>query len=119
VSKGRRGELITPLLVGLAYDAAGHVILDPDTAVRSAVAHLFATFAATGSASACVKAFNAAGMNWVSAANQARSAGSYRTRPAVRRSTAFSCRSTSNSASFTLSPRNTRTTRPNNQRISR
>ena len=34
VSKARRGELITPLPVGLAYDAAGHVILDPDTAVR-------------------------------------------------------------------------------------
>ena len=62
VSKARRGELITPLPVGLAYDAAGHVILDPDTAVRGALAHLFATFAATGSASACVKAFNAAGL---------------------------------------------------------
>src|ERR1035437_4735708 len=39
VSKARRGELITPLPVGLVYDAAGHVILDPDTAVRKAVAH--------------------------------------------------------------------------------
>jgi hypothetical protein len=38
------------------------------------------------------------GMNGASAANQARSAGSYRTRPAVRRSTAFSCRSTKSSA---------------------
>ena len=64
VSKARRGELITPLPVGLAYDPAGHVILDPDTAVRKAVAHLFATFAATGSASACVKAFNAAGLSF-------------------------------------------------------
>ena len=34
MSKARRGELITPLPVGLAYDAAGHVILDPDTAVQ-------------------------------------------------------------------------------------
>ena len=64
VSKARRGELITPLPVGLAYDPAGHVILDPDTAVRGALAHLFATFAATGSASACVKAFNAAGLSF-------------------------------------------------------
>src|ERR1022692_2171299 len=40
------------------------------------------------------------GMNGASAANQARSAGSYRIRPAVRRSTTFSCRSTSSSASF-------------------
>ncbi len=64
LSKARRGELITPLPVGLAYDAAGHVILDPDTAVRGAVAHLFATFTATGPATACVKAFSAAGLSF-------------------------------------------------------
>ena len=64
LSKARRGELITPLPIGLVYDAAGHVILDPDTAVRGALAHLFATFAATGSATACVKAFNAAGLSF-------------------------------------------------------
>jgi hypothetical protein len=51
------------------------------------------------------------GMNRASAANQARSAGSYRTRPTCRRSTAFSCRSISSSASFAASPRNTRTPR--------
>ena len=62
LSKARRGELITPLPVGLVYDGAGHVVLDPDTAVRAAVAHLFATFEATGSATACVKAFTAAGL---------------------------------------------------------
>jgi DNA invertase Pin-like site-specific DNA recombinase len=60
ISKARRGELITPLPVGLAYDAAGHVTLDPDTAVQGALRRLFATFEATGSASACVKAFNTA-----------------------------------------------------------
>ena len=60
LSKARRGELIMPLPVGLVYDAAGHVIPDPDTAVRGALAHLFATFEATGSATACVKAFRAA-----------------------------------------------------------
>ena len=64
ISKARRGELITPLPVGLAYDAAGHVILDPGTAVQGALKHLFATFAATGSASACVKAFNTDGLNF-------------------------------------------------------
>jgi len=58
LSKARRGELITPLPVGLVYDGAGHVVLDPDTGVQQALAHLFATFAATGSATACVKAFN-------------------------------------------------------------
>src|SRR6266536_3222322 len=51
-----------PLPVGLVYDAAHHVTLDPDTAVRGAVTHLFATFEATGSATACVKAFRAAGL---------------------------------------------------------
>ncbi|MGB9281531.1 MAG: recombinase family protein, partial [Pseudonocardiaceae bacterium] len=64
LSKARRGELITPLPVGLIHDAAGHVVLDPDTAVQKALMHLFATFTATGSATACVKAFNAAGLSF-------------------------------------------------------
>ncbi len=64
LSKARRGELITPLPVGLVYDGAGHVVLDPDTGVRKALAHLFATFTATGSATACVKTFNAAGLTF-------------------------------------------------------
>jgi DNA invertase Pin-like site-specific DNA recombinase len=62
LSKARRGELIMPLPVGLAYDAAGHVILDPDTAIRGALEYLFTTFEATGSATAVVKAFRAAGL---------------------------------------------------------
>jgi len=64
LSKARRGQLRTPLPVGLVYDAADHVILDPDTAVRTAVTHLFTTFHATGSATACVKAFNTAGLTF-------------------------------------------------------
>jgi DNA invertase Pin-like site-specific DNA recombinase len=64
LSKARRGELITPLPVGLVYDAAGHVVLDPDTAVQNALAHLFATFTATGSAFGCVKAFRDAQLNF-------------------------------------------------------
>ena len=59
------------------------------------------------------------GMNRVSAANQVRSPGAYRIRSAFRRGTAFSCRSTSNSAFFSPSSRITRTARLNNQRISR
>jgi DNA invertase Pin-like site-specific DNA recombinase len=62
LSKARRGELITPLPVGLVYDGAGHVVLDPDTAVRQALTHLFATFTATGSAGACVRAFRDGGL---------------------------------------------------------
>ena len=64
LSKARRGELITPLPVGLVYDAAGHVILDPDTAIQGALQHLFTTFEATGSATACVKAFRAGGLSF-------------------------------------------------------
>jgi DNA invertase Pin-like site-specific DNA recombinase len=64
LSKARRGELIMPLPVGLAYDAAGHVILDPDTAIRGALDYLFTTFEATGSATAVVKAFRAAGLTF-------------------------------------------------------
>ena len=64
LSKARRGELIMPLPIGLVYDAAGHVILDPDTAIAGALRHLFTTFEATGSATACVKAFRAAGLTF-------------------------------------------------------
>jgi DNA invertase Pin-like site-specific DNA recombinase len=64
LSKARRGELVMPLPVGLVYDAAGHVILDPDTAIQGALAHLFTTFEATGSATAVVKAFRAAGLSF-------------------------------------------------------
>ena len=64
LSKARRGELITPLPVGLVYDGGGHVVLDPDTAVQQALTHLFATFAATGSATACVKAFHDAQLSF-------------------------------------------------------
>lgn len=64
LSKARRGELIMPLPVGLAYDAAWHVILDPDTAVRGAVAHLFSVFEQTKSATAVVKAFRAEGLTF-------------------------------------------------------
>jgi DNA invertase Pin-like site-specific DNA recombinase len=64
LSKARRGELIVPLPVGLAYDGAGHVIIDPDAAVRGALEYLFTTFEATGSATAVVKAFNTAGLTF-------------------------------------------------------
>src|SRR3984893_2212886 len=62
LAKARTGELICPLPVGLVYDPAGRVVLDSDQGVRDAVAHLFATFARTGSARATVKAFAAEGL---------------------------------------------------------
>jgi DNA invertase Pin-like site-specific DNA recombinase len=64
LSKARRGELVMALPVGLVYDGAGHVILDPDTAIQGAVRHLFTTFEAAGSATAVVKAFRAAGLTF-------------------------------------------------------
>ena len=64
LSKARRGELIMPLPIGLIYDAAGHVILDPDTAIQGALRHLLTTFEAAGSATAVAKAFRAAGLTF-------------------------------------------------------
>jgi DNA invertase Pin-like site-specific DNA recombinase len=46
LAKAARGELALKLPVGLVYDAAGNVVLDPDTGVRRAVSHLFTTFTA-------------------------------------------------------------------------
>lgn len=57
LSKARRGELPMALPVGLVYDPAGKVVLDPDTAIQQAIRHLFQTFKRTGSARAVVQAF--------------------------------------------------------------
>jgi DNA invertase Pin-like site-specific DNA recombinase len=62
LSKARRGELQMGLPVGLVYDGAGAVVLDPDTGVQHALRHLFETFARTGSARAVVQAFNRDGL---------------------------------------------------------
>ena len=64
LAKASRGELAVRLPIGFVYDAAGAVALDPDAGVRGAIAHLFATFEATGSASAVVKAFAAEGIRF-------------------------------------------------------
>jgi hypothetical protein len=56
-----RGELRTPLPVGLVYESHGDpghdVMIDPDAEVQAAIADVFATFAARGSAYAVVAAF--------------------------------------------------------------
>ena len=62
LSKARRGELPTPLPVGLIYDSAQKVVLDPDRAVQDALRHLFQTFARTGSARAVVYTFHRDGL---------------------------------------------------------
>ncbi len=62
LSKARRGELHMPLPVGLVYDPAGKVVLDPDTSVQNALHHVFQTFARTGSARAVVYEFTREGL---------------------------------------------------------
>src|SRR3954471_10520225 len=64
LSKARRGELQTPLPVGLVYDPAGRVVLDPDRGVQGALRELFATFTRTGSARAVVQTFAAQGLRF-------------------------------------------------------
>ena len=56
-AKASRGELELKLPVGLVYDAAKRVVLDPDIAVQQAVRTFFATFRRTGSATGTVRAF--------------------------------------------------------------
>ena len=58
LAKARRGELRTPLPVGLVYDPLGQVALDPDPQVQHSLRLLFDTFTRTGSANATVKHFN-------------------------------------------------------------
>lgn len=61
-NKARRGELKDPLPIGLVYDTADHVILDPDQQVQEALRLFFATFRRTSSASATVRAFREQGL---------------------------------------------------------
>src|SRR5260370_26435873 len=53
-----RGELRTPLPVGLVHDDAGEVVIDPDAEVQAAIRDVFSAFAACGSAYAVVAAFS-------------------------------------------------------------
>ena len=64
LSKARRGELASPLPVGLLYDDAGHVQLDPDQQVQQAVRLVFETFRRTGAAHATVLYFQQAGLQF-------------------------------------------------------
>jgi DNA invertase Pin-like site-specific DNA recombinase len=59
LNKARRGELEMPLPVGLVYDGASRVVLDPDRQVRDSVAMLFEVFRDLGSASAVVRRLRA------------------------------------------------------------
>lgn len=56
LAAARRGDLRLPLPIGYVYDD-GHTVLDSHEEVRTAVADVFATFTATGSAYGVVRAF--------------------------------------------------------------
>jgi DNA invertase Pin-like site-specific DNA recombinase len=62
LTKASRGELKTPLPVGLCYTEQGRVVLDPDQQVQQALRLFFETFARTGSACRTVRAFAAQGL---------------------------------------------------------
>ena len=64
LNQARRGALKMPLPVGLVYDPANNVVLDPDRQVRQSIEHLFETFARTGSASATVRHFRKQGLRF-------------------------------------------------------
>ena len=61
-AKASRGELEVKLPVGLVYDPAGRVVLDPDLQVQQAVRTFFDTFRRTGSATGAVRSFREQGL---------------------------------------------------------
>jgi DNA invertase Pin-like site-specific DNA recombinase len=61
-NKARRGELETPLPIGLLYGGLGAVILDPDQQIQGAVRLLFETYRQCGSATATVRRFQREGI---------------------------------------------------------
>src|SRR6266403_2279994 len=64
LSKARRGELEMPLPVGLAYDPAQRVVLDPDKELQNTLRYFFETFRRTGAAWATVQAFAKEGLTF-------------------------------------------------------
>jgi DNA invertase Pin-like site-specific DNA recombinase len=64
LNQARRGALRTLLPVGLVYDPAGNVVLDPDRQVRQSITYLFETFERTSSATATVKHFREQGLRF-------------------------------------------------------
>ncbi len=62
LAKASRGELEMKLPVGLVYDGAGAVALDPDLQVQDALRTFFETFRRTGSATGTVRSFHERGL---------------------------------------------------------
>jgi DNA invertase Pin-like site-specific DNA recombinase len=64
LNKARRGDLASPLPVGLIYDEHKHVRLDPDQQVQQAIRHVFDTFRLVGSAFGVVVHFKREGLQF-------------------------------------------------------
>jgi len=64
LNQARRGALKIALPIGLVYEPAGSVALDPDRQVRQSLEHLFETFERTGSATATVRHFRERGLRF-------------------------------------------------------
>ena len=63
-NKARRGELEMAPPIGLVYDAAGLMALDPDQQVQASVRMVFDTFRQVGTASAVVRRFQREGLTF-------------------------------------------------------
>lgn len=61
LNKARRGELRTPMPIGLVHDSQRGILFDPDQQIRGAIAQLFRSFRESGSALAVVKQFGREG----------------------------------------------------------
>lgn len=64
LNKAKRGELKMGLPLGLAYDDAGRVVLDPDQQVQRAFRLLFETFRRVGTAFGVVRVFCQQGLRF-------------------------------------------------------
>jgi DNA invertase Pin-like site-specific DNA recombinase len=64
INKAKRGELKSPLPIGLVYNAADKVVFDPDQQVQESIQLFFKIFHRTGSASATVIYFRNKGIKF-------------------------------------------------------
>lgn len=64
MSKAGRGELKTPIPVGLVYNQDNRVVLDPDKQVQGTIRLFFETYRRTGSAWATVQTFRRDGVKF-------------------------------------------------------
>jgi DNA invertase Pin-like site-specific DNA recombinase len=62
LNKASRGELATPVPVGLVYNSEDKVILDPDKQVQQSLRLFFETFERIGSATGTVRSFRRQGL---------------------------------------------------------